>query len=1336
MSHTEALSALLKSQAELQVLTKLSGEDDVEAYLELFERTAARKKWPVAEWGSILAPFLTGEAQRVCSDLALADAQDFKKLKKAILDSQRCSLPARAQQYHNWTFQPTQPPRQQVAALLRLTHRWLTTEGNPPSVDRLVIDRCIRALPPDARKYAAQVSPLTVEQLVALLENYQVSMERLRATRMETARATGEEKLGRDRRRAAPPAPSPPRPQGAAPERPSRAPHRKCYVCGHPDHMSWACPERDRDVSMATAPSSDAGKPCLHTGSGRRQHASLPVKIGGTDAHALLDSGSAVTLVHVDLAGPLSEDTVPVTCVHGDVRQYPVSHIHVQTPRGNALVTAGVVPNLAVPLLIGSDCVLFGRYWTPSYIPSAVPRQRRHRNNGLKNMRPLAACPAFRPLSEAPRSDSSAEEERRDSRKEEEEAEEEGDPFVEFPVPEESINQKTGEFATAQWNDQNLSWARQQVVEIDGQKCEGVSALNSPYFLIKNGLLYRGVLTKGRDIIEQLLVPKSYIFRVLYLAHTHQLGAHLGVQKTYDRIITRFYWPGVKRAIEDFCKGCPECQKNAPRPTYRNPLVPLPIISTPFSRLAMDIVGPLPKSARGHRYILTDGLVERFNCTLKKMLKKVADEDGKDWDHLIPYVLFAIREVPQASTGFSPFELVYGRRPRGVLDIAKETWENQPSPHRSVIDHVAQLQARARKLWPMVREHMEKAQRERAKTYNRGATLREFQVGEKVLVLVPSSECKFLARWQGPYEVIERMGPVNYKTTPPVPIGEDLSPSQKQEVKELLGRNQDRLSELPGRTQAIKHDIETKPGKVIRQRPYRIPEARRAAIKEEVKKMLELGVIEESHSPWSSPIVIVPKPDGSLRFCNDFRKLNEISLCDAYPMPRVDELIERLGPARFVSTLDLTKGYWQVPLTERAKPKTAFSTPEGLFQYTVLPFGIHGAPATFQRMMDRVLRPHQEYAAAYLDDIVIHSTSWSLHLQHLDAVLGALRRAGLTVNAKKCRVGLTETDYLGYTIGRGCVKPQARKVERIREWPRPLTKKQVKSFIGLVSYYQKFIKNFSTIATPLYELTRNKLPHHVTWTAEAETAFKMLKKALCEEPVLKAPDFSQPFILHTDASGTGIGAVLAQLVDGEEHPVTFISRKLQSHERNYATVEKECLAVKWAIHHLRYYLWGRTFTLVTDHAPLKWMSTNKDRNDRVTRWFLELQNYHFTVEYRPGKAIPHADAMSRLYEEDKEAPGPTGELRGGICGVSLKHRLTGRHLTGEEPGNGGRVEQGRQRPSLGRIIEGRYIPLYLLNQPEVPPAVRPGGAQLQTLLNSASFRSGSPLCQGRCIRRQ
>ena len=275
------------------------------------------------------------------------------------------------------------------------------------------------------------------------------------------------------------------------------------------------------------------------------------------------------------------------------------------------------------------------------------------------------------------------------------------------------------------------------------------------------------------------------------------------------------------------------------------------------------------------------------------------------------------------------------------------------------------------------------------------------------------------------------------QTEPPVVRGTELSPAQGQDLKELIGRSRDVFSERPGRTHAITHDIDTKPGVVIRQRPYRIPEARRKAVQEEVKKMLQLGVIEESHSPWSSPIVIVPKPDGTLRFCNDFRKLNEVSLFDAYPMPRVDELIERLGPARFISTLDLTKGYWQVPLTPRARPKTAFSTPEGLFQYTVLPFGVHGAPATFQRMMDRILRPHRLYASAYLDDIIIHSSTWDDHLRHLEAVLGALRAAGLTANPQKCRLGLQETDYLGYTIGRGCVKPQTRKVERIRSWPPP-----------------------------------------------------------------------------------------------------------------------------------------------------------------------------------------------------------------------------------------------------------------------------------------------------------
>lgn len=203
----------------------------------------------------------------------------------------------------------------------------------------------------------------------------------------------------------------------------------------------------------------------------------------------------------------------------------------------------------------------------------------------------------------------------------------------------------------------------------------------------------------------------------------------------------------------------------------------------------------------------------------------------------------------------------------------------------------------------------------------------------------------------------------------------------------------------------ITHDIVTEPGVTIRVKSYRIPEAKREAVRAEVKKMLELGVIEESHSQWSSPTVLVPKPDGSIRFCNDFRKLNEVSKFDAYPMPRVDELVERLAKDRFFTILDLTKGYWQIPLTKCAREKTAFATPDGLFQYRIMPFGLHGAPATFQRLMDKLLRPHAKYAAAYLDDVVIHSPDWESHLDKVQAVLDTFRREGLTANPSKCALG-------------------------------------------------------------------------------------------------------------------------------------------------------------------------------------------------------------------------------------------------------------------------------------------------------------------------------------------
>ncbi len=271
--------------------------------------------------------------------------------------------------------------------------------------------------------------------------------------------------------------------------------------------------------------------------------------------------------------------------------------------------------------------------------------------------------------------------------------------------------------------------------------------------------------------------------------------------------------------------------------------------------------------------------------------------------------------------------------------------------------------------------------------------------------------------------------------------------------------------------------------------------------------MKQLGVIEPSSSEWSSPIVLVPKKDGTLRFCLDFRKLNSVSKFDPYPMPRVDELVERLGRAKFLSTLDLCKGYWQVPLDPACKEFTAFRTPFGHFQFRVLPFGLHGAAATFQRMMDQVLRGTEDYAAAYLDDIVIFSQSWEEHLEYLKEVLTRIKAAGLTIRPDKCALAKPETQYLGFVLGHGVIRPQVGKVEAIKTAGWPETKKQVRAFLGLIGWYRKCIPNFSARAITLTNLTKKTQPNKLIWTEDCEKAFNDLKAALCQEPVLQSPDF-------------------------------------------------------------------------------------------------------------------------------------------------------------------------------------------------------------------------------------
>ena len=277
----------------------------------------------------------------------------------------------------------------------------------------------------------------------------------------------------------------------------------------------------------------------------------------------------------------------------------------------------------------------------------------------------------------------------------------------------------------------------------------------------------------------------------------------------------------------------------------------------------------------------------------------------------------------------------------------------------------------------------------------------------------------------------------------------------------------------------------------------------------------------------------------------DYRRLNAESQMDAYPMPRIDDLIDRLGKAKFITTLDLTRGYWQVPMAKTSRHLTAFTTPFGLFQFRVMPFGLQGAPATFQRLMDRVLKGLECYSAAYIDDLVTHSRTWGEHLDQVRNVLQRLREAGLTAKPSKCQFGMAQCVYLGHIVGNGAVRPERSKLQGVEAFSTPKYKKEVRCFLGLRGYYRKFIPDYASIAAPLTDLTKKNAPNQVVWNERCEASFKRLKDLLCSASVLQSPDFERNFVLQTDASDVGVGAVLSQVDDtGADHPVAYFSRKL------------------------------------------------------------------------------------------------------------------------------------------------------------------------------------------------
>ncbi|KAL2081327.1 hypothetical protein ACEWY4_023180 [Coilia grayii] len=685
----------------------------------------------------------------------------------------------------------------------------------------------------------------------------------------------------------------------------------------------------------------------------------------------------------------------------------------------------------------------------------------------------------------------------------------------------------------------------------------------------------------------------------------------------------------------------------------------------------------------------SQGAIERYHQTLKTMMKAYSIQHPGDWDAALPLLLFALRDSVSEATGFTPFELVFGHEVRGPLRIVKERLIRESS-EGNVLQYVATFRDRLATACHVAQENLKGAKVRMKAQYDKRAVERSFQPGDRVLVLLPMRGSGLSTKFCGPYTIERRVGDRNYvintpdrrtksrlchinllkpyldrtgqpTTTvmcvvsegPEVPdemvavepisahlgnsmalsnlshaIGH-LTDAQQRDMESLVKDFVVLFKDIPGRTTVAVHDVETGDAVPIKQHPYRLSPGKLKQMDEELKYMLEIGVVEPGQSDWSSPVVLVPKADGSVRFCIDYRQVNKVTKTDAFPIPRLEDCIDRIGQAQFVTKLDLLKGYWQVPLTPRAQEVSAFVTPTGLYRCTALPFGMKNSPATFQRAMNSITAGLSN-VVTYIDDVVTYSLSWPEHVNHLRELFQRLQQANLVINLPKCEFGKGQVTYLGHKVGQGMVAPRQAKVQAIVGLETPRTRRELMRILGMCGFYRRFVPNFAAVTEPLTSLLRKDV--RFRWSDQCQSAFDRLKAILSCEPVLRVPDFDIPFKLAVDACEVGIGAVLLQTDDqGFDRPVAYFSKKLDKHQRAYSTIEKEALALVLAVRHFEIYISssGGEVVVLTDHNPLTFVAKFKTSNARVFRWSLILQPYNLVVQHVAGKENVIADTLSR-----------------------------------------------------------------------------------------------------------
>ena len=689
-----------------------------------------------------------------------------------------------------------------------------------------------------------------------------------------------------------------------------------------------------------------------------------------------------------------------------------------------------------------------------------------------------------------------------------------------------------------------------------------------------------------------------------------------------------------------------------------------------------------------------NGLVEKMNGTIKSIIKKLCQDRPRQWHRFIPAALFAIREIPNDSLKYSPFELLYGRKVRGPLTILAELWENKDLDEktRTTYQYVFDIRNRLEETAKLAANNLNLNATKYKNYFDKKSQKRKFKVGDEVLVLL-STDNKLLSQWKGPYKIIECRNNVDYvvdmnpgyklfhanilklyyrRDSPGnlhVPndynsvdkacrlalvnsclvvdedndlgdlctidyeknianVNDNLSTKQRAELFKLLENYKTVISSEPGCTDALVHEIKLTTNEPIRKKPYSVPLHLREDFDAEIDTMFKLGIIEHSNSPYCHPAVMVRKKNLTWRVVIDFRLLNEITQFDAEPVPKLDEDLHKFVDAKYITELDICKAYFQIPLAEESRKYTAFPTSRGLMQFTRLPFGLCTSGASYVRLMRKVFQGARNISW-YFDNIYVFSKSWFDHVDHLKDALNRLQNFGLTAGPSKCFFAYENIKYLGFNLGSNCIAPLTDRVEAIKALPLPDTKSKLRSFIGTVAFYNKFIHNFAGIAAPITEMLKKGSSEKLNWNKIQMDSFVKLQNALVQAPVLRLPDVTKTFCLRTDASSIAVGAVLLQYINEYPMPVAYASKKLLPREKNFSTIERECLAIIWGVLKFRTYLFGKEFLIETDHEPLAYLKKAKLEHSRLMRWALALQPFNFRVVYIKGKENCCADMLSR-----------------------------------------------------------------------------------------------------------